>query len=315
MNSVEMIEPRTAFGKALVKIGSINRNFVVLSPDVGISTRAIEFKEKFPDRYFCFGIAEYTTFGVAAGFCDFGYTPIVPLYAGFAVGKAADQVINGIAYPNLNVKIIGTHGGINAGEDGPTHQSVVDIGFFRSIPNFVVLAPSDAQDVEDALELALNHKGPVYIRLERMACSSIPHAKITKRIGQGEIVRDGTDITVIAIGSLVQAAINAAEKIKSSGVSVRVINTFSIKPIDEKLIIEAAKDTKVIITAEDHNYFGGLFSAVSEVVAGNGLHIAVHHISVDDEFAESGSGIELRKKYHIDSDAIVSKIEELMVGE
>lgn len=306
LNTVD--EPRKALGRALVKFGSLFPELIVISPDVGISTHAIDFKEKFPERYISCGIAEQNAFGVAAGLTSFHYIPVVALYAAFAFGKASDPIINGIAYPNLNVKIIGTHGGINVGPDGPTHQSIVDLAFFRAVPNMLVLTPSDSSEVESAVELALKHKGPVYIRLERAPSSDLDHPLKAFEYGKSEVIVPGSQVTIMAIGSMVEQAIIAAEQLKERGISVRVINMRSLKPIDVDLIKSAALETELMVTVEDHNSIGGLFSAVSEVVAGIKSNALVKSIAIKDQFAESGSSVDLRKKYGLTAEAIIEEI-------
>lgn len=303
-------EPRKALGRALVKYGGLFPELVVLSPDVGLSTNAMDFKEKYPERYISCGIAEQNAFGIASGLANFNFIPVIALYAAFAFGKASDPIINGIAYPNLNVKIIGTHGGINVGPDGPTHQSIVDLAFFRSVPNMMVLAPSDSSEVDSALELALMHNGPVYIRLERAPSSNLVHPSAKLEFGKGETILSGDDVTIIAIGSMVEASIIASEQLKKKGISVRVINLYSLKPIDFNLIKKAALETDLIVTVEDHNCIGGLYSAVAEVVAGIESNALIKSIAIKDRFAESGSSSDLRKKYGLTSDEIVKVIEE-----
>jgi len=301
-------EPRKALGKALVKYGSLYSELVVLSPDVALSTQTIDFKEKFPERFISCGIAEQNTFGIASGLASFGYIPVVALYAAFAFGKASDQILNGIAYPNLNVKIIGTHGGINVGSDGPTHQSIVDLAFFRAVPNMMVLVPSDSTEVEAALDLALTYNGPVYIRLERAPSYDLCHESPNMEFGKGETLILGNDATIIAIGSMVEASIVASEQLRKMGINTRVINLYSLKPIDKELIEKAILETKLIVTVEDHNCIGGLYSAVAEVIAGMKNNTMTKCIAIKDRFAESGDSCSLRKKYGLTSSEIIQVI-------
>lgn len=277
---------------------------VVLSPDVSLSTRSILFKEAYPDRFICTGIAEQNTLGVAAGLASYGYTPVVVMYAAFAAGKAVDQIINGVAYPNINVKIVGTHGGINVGPDGPTHQSIVDLGVMRCIPNMAVLTVADASEVELALREALVWQGPVYLRLERAPTPVLHLAKRPYCIGQGIVVRRGTDICIVATGSMVWEGLQAASSLEAQGVSARVVNMRSLKPIDRQLILEAASETVGIVTAEDHNCYGGLHSAVAEIVAAVG-GVSLRYVAVEDCFAESGAADALRRKYRLNAAHIV----------
>lgn len=301
---------RDAFGEALVNLATEYPNMLVLSPDVSLSTRSIVFKEAYPKRFFCTGIAEQNTLGVAAGLTDWGYIPVVALYAIFAASKAVDQVINSIAYPNLNVKIVGTHGGINVGPDGPTHQAIADLGVMRSIPNVVVLTAADASEVEPALRAALAHQGPVYLRLERAPMPTLNLADHPYRIGCGNIVRDGTDVSIMAIGSMVWEGLQAAEQLAPHGVSARVINMRSLKPIDENLILQAASETAGVVTAEDHNCHGGLRSAVAEVLAARG-GVPMRHVALEDCFSQSGTCDALRSKYRLSAADIVDAALEL----
>lgn len=303
---------RVALGMSLIKYGQRFDNLFVVSPDVGLSTHASDFQKIYPERYVNTGISEQNTMGVAAGLALVDFIPIVPLYAAFASGKSADQVINSIAYPNLNVKIIGTHGGINVGGDGPTHQAIIDLAFFRSIPNFKVLVPRNSSEVDSALRISIENEGPFYIRLER---ESIPEVNVQceSRLGHGCLIKQGGDITVITIGSMLNEALNASNMLEIDNISIRVIDMFSLKPLDIGLISDACKETKGIVTVEDHNKYGGLFSAVSECVVGfsNSL-IPVKSISVNDTFAESGDGKELRCKHGLTSENIVLEVKKLM---
>ena len=284
---------RDALGEALVSLGAECPNLVVVDPDVRVSTRSEVFYEAYPDRYVCTGIAEQNAMGVAAGLASWGYVPIVPLYAVFAAGKAADQVLNSIAYAGLNVKIVGTHGGINVGPDGPSHQAIVDLNVMRGIPGMVVLTVADASEVEPALRASLDHVGPVYLRLERAATPVLGWGDVPYRIGQALAVRDGSDLAIIAIGSMVFESLRAADELQKRGISARVINMRSLKPVDGALIRDAANETAGIITVEDHNEYGGLRSAVAEALAVVGAG-PMRWVAVEDRFAESGSCAELR---------------------
>jgi transketolase len=284
---------RDALGEALVSHGAESPDLVVVDPDVRVSTRSQAFHDAYPDRYVCTGIAEQNAMGVAAGLASWGYTPVVPLYAVFAAGKAADQVLNSIAYAGLNVKIVGTHGGVNVGADGPSHQAIIDLGVMRSIPGMVVLTVADASEVEPALRASLNHEGPVYLRLERAATPVLGWGNAPYGVGNGLVVRDGSDLVVIAIGSMVFEGLQAADELEKRGISTRVINMRSLKPVDAELIRRAAQETAGIVTAEDHNEYGGLRSAVAEALAAVGAG-PMGWVAVEDRFAESGTCSELR---------------------
>jgi transketolase len=307
---VTMKAQRDALGEALVRLGAEHEHLVVLSPDVSLSTRSILFKEAFPERFICTGIAEQNTLGLAAGLTSWGYVPVVALYAVFAAGKALDPILNSIAYPNLNVKIIGTHGGINVGADGPTHQAISDLGVMRSIANMTVLTVADASEVEPALRAALQHSGPVYLRLERAPVPDLGLGDRPYRIGQGIVLRDGTDLTIIGIGSMVSQGLLAADRLAAQGISARVINMRSLKPIDGQLILQAATETAGIVTAEDHNCHGGLRSAVTEVLAA-GHAAPLRYVALEDCFAQSGTCDVLHCTYGLDAEHITQACLEL----
>jgi transketolase len=290
---IQFREHRDALGEALISLGAEYQDLVVVDPDVRISTRSQVFYDAYPGRYVCTGIAEQNAMGVAAGLASWGYIPVVPLYAVFAAGKAADQVLNSIAYAGLNVKIVGTHGGINVGPDGPSHQAIVDLGVMRSIPGMVVLTVADASEVKPGLRASLGHVGPVYLRLERAATPVLGWGNVPYEIGKGCVVRDGSDLAIIAIGSMVFEGLHAADELGKHGISARVINLRSLKPVDSKLIRSAAKETAGIITVEDHNEYGGLRSAVAEALAAVGAG-PMRWVAVEDRFAESGTCSELR---------------------
>ncbi len=308
---MSMETQRDALGKALQHLGLEFPKLIVLSPDVAPSTRSELFKKSFPDRFIATGIAEQNAVGLAAGLASWGYVPLVALYAVFAAGKAGDQIINGIAYPNLNVKIVGTHAGINVGADGPTHQSIHDLGVMRSIPNMTVLTAAGNSEVEPALREALQHPGPVYLRLERAPSPEVKGTEHPYRIGEGITVREGTDLAIVAIGSMVYESLTAAEALQQRNISALVINMRSLKPLDRPLLKRAAKETAGIITVEDHNRHGGLYSAVCEALAGEG-HAPVRYVALEDTFAESGDYRALWSKYGLHSDRIVAVAWELL---
>ncbi len=296
---------RNALGEALVCLGDENEKLVVLSPDVGISTRVLIFKSKHPERYFCTGISEQNTVGLASGLASMGWSTVIAAYAMFICGKSWEQIRSSVCYPNLNVKIVATHGGINVGQDGVTHQSIEDIALMRAVPGLTILAPCDANEVLPLLRLALSKEGPVYIRLERESMPIISQSKNSYKIGNSSRLRDGNDITIIAVGGMVWKALEAAEILASEGIQAAVINMYSLKPIDREAIIKAASETKCIITAEDHNRIGGLGSAVAEIIVQSKM-VHMEIIAVDDTFAESGKAKDLFEKYHLTVGDIVN---------
>jgi len=302
---------RDAIGDALIELGGEFEKLVVLSPDVGKSTRALKYKALYPDRYFCTGISEANTIGLASGLAAVGYTALVAGYAMFVAGKTWEQIRNSICYPKMNVKIIATHGGINVGPDGVTHQAIEDIALMRVIPNMTVLVPCDAEEVLPLIRLALSIDGPVYLRTERQ---DLPHISVTEQnytIGGASILREGSDVTIIAVGGMVNKSLNAADIIAQEGINARVINMYSIKPLDEESVINAAKDTGCVVTVEDHNMYGGLTGAVSEVIVQNNP-IPMESVAVEDTFAESGTAAMLHKKYHLTEKDIISAVKRGM---
>lgn len=302
---------REELGNALCAAGELNHQVVVLSPDVGKSTKALEFNKKFPERYICTGISEQNTIGVAAGLAYMGWTPIVAGYAMFVGGKAWEPFRNSVCYPGLNVKIIATHGGINVGQDGVTHQSIEDIALMRAIPGLTVLAASSPEEVLPLIKLALSIKTPVYIRLEREASPAIERVRNHYHIGGSTQLKDGRDATIIAIGGMVRKAHEAAIFLEKEGISARVINMYSLKPIDKRAILKAAEETCCFVTAEDHNCVGGLGSAVAEILVKTN-DIPMEMVALNDTFAESGSPQDLFKKYHLTVKDIVSAVKKCL---
>lgn len=261
------IATREAYGKALVKLSNINENVVVLDADLSKSTKTADFKAVAPERFINMGIAEANMMGVAAGLSTCGKVPYVSTFAMFAAGRAFEQIRNSICYPNLNVKVCATHAGLTVGEDGATHQSVEDISLMRSIPNMTVINPADAVETEAAILAIADYKGPCYVRLGRLAVNTINDEKNYKfEIGKGVTLEDGNDVTIVATGMMVDLALQAKNDLSKEGISARVINIHTIKPIDKELLVKAAKETGAIVTAEEHSVIGGLGSAVSEVI-------------------------------------------------
>jgi len=289
-----MIATREAYGKSLVELGKENKDIVVLDADLAKATKTEDFKKEFPDRFFDMGIAEADMIGTAAGFATCGKIPFASSFAVFAVGRAYDQLRNSVAYPKLNVKIAATHAGITVGEDGATHQAIEDIAMVRALPNMTIINPCDEFETKWAIFEAAKIDGPVYIRLGRSKAPIVYDENETFEFGKGKVVRDGTDVTVIATGMMVNEARLAHEKLKEEGISLRVIDIHTIKPIDEEIIIKAARETKGIVTAEEHNIIGGLGGAVSEVVSEK-YPTKVLRVGVLDVFGRSGTASELVK--------------------
>src|SRR5574344_517663 len=263
------IATREAYGKALVKLGKINDDVVVLDADLSKSTKTNDFCKAYPNRFFNMGIAEQNLVGAACGFAAAGKIPFASTFAMFATGRAFEVIRNSACYPKLNVKICATHAGITVGEDGGSHQSVEDISLMRSIPNMTVLVPADGVEAEKMIFAAAEFNGPMYVRLGRSAVPTLFNEDYNFEIGKGVVLKEGNDATIIACGMMVNEAILAADMLKEENINVRVINMSTIKPIDTEIIIKAAKETKAIVTAEEHSIIGGLESAVSEVVSEN----------------------------------------------
>jgi transketolase len=299
------IATREAYGKALAKLAEINENVVVLDADLSKSTKTADFKAVAPERFINMGIAESNMMGVAAGLSTCGKIPFASTFAMFAAGRAFEQIRNSICYPKLNVKVCATHAGLTVGEDGATHQSIEDISLMRSIPNMIVINPSDAIETEAAIFAAAKYNGPCYVRLGRLAVSVINDNSDYKfEIGKGVTLTNGGDVTIIATGMMVELALEAKEKLAEDGISARVINIHTIKPIDKELLIKAAKETGAIVTAEEHSIIGGLGSAVAEVVTEE-CPVPVLRVGIKDTFGESGKPNELLKAYGLTTESIV----------
>lgn len=311
MEPAKAIEQRGVLGDALVHLGADYPELVVLSPDVSLSTKAIKFKEAYPDRFICSGIAEQNTIGMAAGISTMGLIPVVAGYAMFVGGKAWEPIRNSIAYSHFNVKIVATHSGINVGPDGVTHQAIEDIALMRVIPGMVVLAPTDANQVEPALRAALNITGPVYIRLERAAIPLMTDPDMPVTLGSSLQLREGKDVTIFAIGGMVHQALLSAEELAEEKIEARVVSLYSIKPIDTEAIIRAARETGAIVVAEDHNRYGGLGGAVAEVLALN-VPAVMEQVAMQDTFAESGPAKDLYAKFHLTSSDITTAARRAM---
>ena len=307
MNLDKKIATRQSYGEELAKLGEENKDIVVLDADLTTATKTGIFAEKFPDRFINVGIAEQNLMGIAAGLSTFGKIPYASTFAVFAAGRAYEQIRNSIAYPKLNVKVVATHAGITVGEDGATHQMLEDLSLMRTLPNMTVMCTSDDIQTKWAVREISKIDGPVYLRLCRMATPIIYDVTEEFEIGKGVQIGQGTDASIIATGATVAEALKAQEILKEDGIDVRVIDMHTIKPIDRELIIKCAKETKRIITVEDHNIIGGLGSAVCEVLSEE-YPTKVEKMGVPDCFGRSGKAEELMKYYKIDSSAIVENL-------
>ena len=305
----EKIATREAYGKALVEMGAKYENLVVLDADLAAATKTGMFKKAYPDRFIDCGIAENNMIGVAAGLAASGYTVFVSSFAMFASGRAFEQIRNTAAYPNLNVKICASHAGITVGADGATHQCLEDIGIMRTIPHMTVINPADAVEARLAILAAAKHNGPVYMRFGRSAVPVVFDADTYKfDIGKGVQLVEGSDVTLVATGITVEMALEASEILKSRGISARVINMATIKPIDREILVKASRETGVIVTSEEHNIIGGLGSAVCEALCEEAPCI-VERVGIRDSFGRSGSVNDLLKYYKLTAEEIVSRAE------
>ena len=302
---------RNAYGEALKEIGGKNEDIVVLDADLSGSTKTAVFKKEYPDRFFNAGISEQSLMGTAAGLAAAGKIPFASTFAMFATGRAFEIIRNSICYPKLNVKIAATHAGLTVGEDGASHQAIEDISIMRSIPNMVVLNPADGVEARLCVLKAAEYVGPVYIRLGRSNVPVIFDENYTFEIGKGVELKSGKDVTIIATGIMVAKALEASEMLSEEGISARVINISTIKPIDNDIIIIAAKETKWIVTAEEHSIIGGLGSAVAEVLVEN-CPVPMKRVGVEDTFGESGNGDELLVKYGLTPENIIKNVKSVL---
>ena len=297
---------RQSYGEALLELGRKNKNIVVLVADLAGATKTELFAKEFPDRFFDIGIAEADMIGTAAGLSTCGKIPYVSTFAMFAAGRSYDQIRNSICYPNLNVKICATHAGITVGEDGATHQMIEDLSLMRTIPNIKVLSPSDDMQTKWIISEISKIEGPVYVRLARLATEEIYDEKQKFEIGKAVQHGDGIDGTVFATGVTVQEALNVQKELKEKGINIRVIDMFSIKPIDREIIIKSAKETKKLVSIEDHNIIGGLGSAISEVLIEE-YPTKLIRLGIKDTFGRSGKAEELMKYYGITSEDVIKE--------
>ena len=294
---------RASYGEALASLGEENKNIVVLDADLASATKTVDFGKKFPDRFFDIGIAEQDMIGTAAGFATCGKIPYVSTFAVFAAGRAYDQIRNSVCYPNLNVKICATHAGITVGEDGATHQMLEDLALMRSLPNMKVFSVSDDVQTKYIIKEISKVDGPCYVRLARLSTPIIYDENQKFEIGKMVQIGDGTDATIFATGVTVSEAIKAQEELKQKGINVRVIDVHTIKPIDKEMIIKCAKETKRLISVEDHNVIGGLGTAIADVLAEK-YPAKLEKIGINDTFGKSGKAQELMHYFGIDAEAI-----------
>lgn len=312
MSEVKKIATRDSYGNALAELGKEHENLVVLDADLAAATKTGVFKKAYPERFIDCGIAEANMTGVAAGLSTCGKVPFISSFAMFVAGRAFEQVRNSIGYPHLNVKIGATHAGITVGEDGATHQCNEDIALMRTIPGMVIINPADDVEARAAVKAAYEYEGPVYLRFGRLALPIIHNESSYKfEIGKGEILRDGKDVTIVATGAMVSNSLEAAEKLAADGIEAKVINIHTIKPLDEELVVVAAKETGKVVTVEEHSVIGGLGSAVCDALAMKNP-TPVMKIGINDTFGESGPAVELLKKYQLDAESIYEEIKNFV---
>ena len=312
MSEVKKIATRESYGNALKALGEENPNVLVLDADLAGATKTGVFKKAFPERFFDCGIAECNMVSIAAGVAATGKIPFCSSFAMFAAGRAYEQVRNAVGYPHLNVKIGATHAGISVGEDGATHQCNEDIALMRTIPGMVIINPADDVEARAAVKAAAEYVGPVYLRFGRMAVPVFNDEATYKfEIGKGIVLREGTDVTVVATGLCVNSALEAAEKLAADGISAEVINIHTIKPLDEELVLASAKKTGKVVTVEEHSVIGGLGSAVCDVLSEK-QPTPVKKLGVNDTYCESGPAAKLIEKYRLDGVGVYEQIKEWM---
>ena len=312
MADVKKIATRQSYGEALLELAQDHDDFVVLDADLAAATQTGQFKAVHPERFFDVGIAESNLMGVAAGIAAAGHKAFASTFAMFAAGRAFEQVRNSIGYPHLNVKIGATHAGISVGEDGATHQCNEDLALMHTIPGMTVIAPCDDVEAKAAVRAAYELDGPVYMRFGRLAVPVVNDAEDFEfEIGKGIVMREGTDVTIVACGLMVQSALEAAERLATDGISAEVIDMHTIKPIDADLIVESAKKTGRVVTCEEHSVIGGLGSAVCDVLAER-LPVPVRKLGVNDVFGESGPAVDLLHRYGLDADGVEAFVREFM---
>ena len=310
MSEVKKIATRESYGNALVELGAEHDNLIVLDADLAAATKTGVFKKSYPYRHIDCGIAECNMMGIAAGLSTTGIVPFASTFAMFAAGRAFEQVRNSIGYPHLNVKIGATHAGISVGEDGATHQCNEDIALMRTIPGMVILNPADDVEAKACVKAAYEYNGPVYLRFGRLAVPVINDRPDYKfELGKGVVLREGKDVTIVATGLCVSSALEAAEKLAADGIDAKIINIHTIKPLDEELIVAAAKETGKVVTVEEHSVIGGLGSAVCDALAEK-CPVPVKKIGVQDVFGESGPAAALLAKYKLDGEGVYEQVKE-----
>ena len=301
---------RKAFGKALAEMGELNDKVVVLDADLASSTQTKMFGDKFPDRFFDCGIAEQDMIATAAGLATEGKVAFATSFAMFATGRTYDQIRNSVCYPDLNVKIVGTHGGVTVGEDGATHQALEDVALMRNVPHMKVVIPADSRECEEVIKYAALHDGPMYIRISRCNVVDIFDDSYHFDINKATVLSEGNDISLFTNGETLAEALLAAEELKKDGIKVEVVNVSVVKPLDTKTIVESAKKTDLVITVENHSVIGGLGTAVCEALSEN-YPVRVYRIGVNDEFGQSGKADELLNYYGLDAQSIVKRIKSI----
>lgn len=309
----EKIATRAAYGKALVEFADQEPGLVVLDADLSGSTMSKKFADVCPERFFNIGIAEANMAGIAAGLATCGKKPFIHSFAMFAAGRAWEQVRNSVAYPGLNVKVVGSHGGLSVGEDGATHQCIEDLAIMRAIPGMTVLCPCDAYEMRLAVQALLAYDGPAYMRLGRLAVETVTDQVPGYRfqIGKGALLRDGSDVTVVAVGMMVQMALQAAEALAQEGISLRVIDMHTLKPLDTEILLQAARETGCLVTSEEANVLGGLGSAVAEYLA-SACPVPVVRHGVEDEFGRSGAAQKVLEAYRLTPEGIAEKVRQAL---
>ena len=311
MADVKKMATRDGYGKALVELGKEHDDIVVLDADLAGSTKTAMFGKAYPDRHFNCGIAEGNMMSVAAGLASTGLVPFASSFAMFASGRAFEQIRNSIGYPALNVKIGASHGGMSVGEDGASHQCCEDFALMRAVPGMVVICPADGVEAEAATKAAYEYKGPVYLRMGRLAVPVFHEEGFTFQIGKGEVMREGNDVAIIANGLMVYEAIQAGEKLAELGINARIVNMSTIKPLDEELVLKCAKECGKIITCEEHSVIGGLGEAVCSFLSEN-YPVPVKRIGVNDQFGFSGPAAEVLKAFGLCADNIVNVTKEFL---
>lgn len=305
---------RKAFGKTLAEIGELNEKIIVMDADLACSTQTKIFADKFPDRFFDCGIAEQNMLATAAGLASEGKIPFVASFAVFVTGRTYDQIRNGICYPNFNVKIVGTHGGVTVGEDGATHQALEDISLMRGLPHMTVIVPADCKECQEVIKYAALHEGPTYIRIPRSNVPDIFDENYSFDIHKAVVVEEGTDVSVFTNGETLAEVLLAAEELKKDNISLEVINVPVVKPLDFQTVIESVKETKLAITVENHSIIGGLGSAICETLADK-LPSKVYRFGIHDEFGQSGKAEELIEYYGLDSKTLAKRIRAIIKKE